>query len=165
MKLVHDHILLQSDMKSFNASILMSLFFPSKSPSTSQINFDPTSSGQSSTRMFGKVCQDLYLMIVGYQPFLVMATDIEFLLYCAHFFFQINELFSNDGEIFMFVFALLLFNSNGEEDSIIAKTSANELIFMQYLQEYLLFQSKGNQSKAAIRLGNMTDVIHFIQTL
>ena len=65
----------------------------------------------------------------------------------------------------MFVFALLLFNSNGEEDSIIAKTSANELIFMQYLQEYLLFQSKGSQSKAAIKLGNMTDVIHFIQTL
>merc|ERR1719400_949435 len=80
MKLVHDHILLQSDMKSFNASILMSLFFPSKNPSTSQINFDPTSSDQSSTRMFGKI----------------------------------NELFSNDGEIFMFVFALLLFNSNGE---------------------------------------------------
>ena len=96
---------------------------------------------------------------------LVMATDIEFLLYCAHFFFQINELFSNDGDIFMFIFALLLFNSNDEEDSIMTKTSPNEIIFMQYLQEYLLFQSKGNQSKAAIRLGNMTDVIHFIQTL
>ena len=65
----------------------------------------------------------------------------------------------------MFIFSLLLFNSNDEEDSIVTKTSPNELIFMQYLHEYLLFQSKGNQSKAATRLGNMTDVIHFIQTL
>ena len=94
-----------------------------------------------------------------------MAVDIEFFLYYAHFFFQINELFSIDGDIFMFIFALLLFNSNNEEVSIVTKTSPNELIFMQYLQEYLLFQSKGNQSKAAIMLGNMTDVIHFIQTL
>ena len=65
MKLVHDHILLQSDMKSFNASILMSLFFPNIS-STSPINLDSTTNDQSSTRMFGKVCLTVYPIIFKY---------------------------------------------------------------------------------------------------
>ena len=74
-----------------------------------------------------------------------------------------NDIFTKDRRILMFLFPIILFNSTGEESMIVKNASGHELNYMHLLDRYLLFHFKGNHALAAKMLGITIEILDFIQ--
>ena len=64
-----------------------------------------------------------------------------------------SELVDRGGKIFMFFFSIILFKTAVRSGLNNAQLFTHQLHFTQLLQQYLIFQAKGNQGLAARRLG------------
>ena len=63
----------------------------------------------------------------------------------------------------MFLFATLLFHSS--EHELALQVSELELNAMQNLERYLLQHHKDDQTRSAIELGNIIEIIQFLQMI
>ena len=160
-----DHILLQPDMETFNVSILQALLYP---PHTKKNQLEMLEiSGYSEVAIIRSLKKvRIYLISLR-----LLAIKISYIMSITEFkqtfilsLFQINELFSGESKIFMFLFSSLLFNSTGD-DVISNKLSNQELNVMQKLERYLSHHFKGDITRSAFELGNTIETIQFLQTL
>ena len=76
-----------------------------------------------------------------------------------------NELVTEDRKIFLFLFPIKLFDSTGNPPLISTNITTYKFNFMQLLERYLLFQSKGDHALAAIRLGIANEMTYYFQEL
>ena len=70
-----------------------------------------------------------------------------------------SELVDRGGKIFMFIFSIILFSSTVKSSSNNEKIAAHQLHFTQQTKQYLIFQAKGDQGLAAVRLGTAEEFI------
>ena len=65
--------------------------------------------------------------------------------------------------MFWFLFPIILFNSTDETSLKNTSIPAHELHFTQMCEQYLLYQAKGNQELAAVRLGVVNELASHLQ--
>ena len=65
--------------------------------------------------------------------------------------------------MFMFLFSILLFNSTNEKCLEATRIPAYELHYTKAFEQYLHFQTKGNQPLAAVRLGIAKELVNHFQ--
>ena len=70
-----------------------------------------------------------------------------------------SALVGSGGKIFMLLFSIILFTSTMGASSNNAHIAAHQLHFTQQTKQYLIFQAKGDQALAAVRLGIASEFI------
>ena len=74
-------------------------------------------------------------------------------------YFQINELVNKNGDVWLFLFPIILFNATGTSHLTSTAIEEHQLKFMHNLQNYFLFQSRGDHKKAAKMLEGANEII------
>ena len=74
-------------------------------------------------------------------------------------YFQINELANKNRGVWLFLFPIILFDTTGTSHLTSTAIEEHQLKFMHNLENYFLFQSRGDHTKASKMLEGAMEII------